>query len=296
MKAPGLVKVYLGGCIAIILLETRFNLEAAGIRNGVSVAGSFTLALFLSMAIYRTFFHRIRHFPGPRLARVSKLWHTYHCLNGQNHLLLERLHRQYGDFVRTGPSEITIFHSDALVKLDGPGNKTTKSDWYDFILPQVGVTTIRDRSYHDQRRRVWTKGLSTSDLSRYQEYISTQAQKLEAIVAAAAENKATVDFSTYAYWLSFDVMGLFVFSRSFDMLHQEEWHDSVVTLRRAMSVLGPFSSVPWLGQIGFKFLKGYWVVKDWYTMIEFCANRMQERINVWTSNIPLFLLIEVNSK
>lgn len=290
MKAPNLVKLYFAGCIAIVLLETRLKVEKHGIRSGVLVAGSFTVALFSSMAIYRIFFHRTRHFPGPRLAAVSKLWHMYHCLNGQNHLLLEKLHRQYGDFVRTGPSEITIFHPDALVKLDGPGNKTTKSDWYDFILPHVGVTTIRDRSYHDQRRRVWTKGLSTSDLSRYQEYISAQAQKLEAIIAASANSNVTVNFSTYAYWFSFDVMGLFVLSRSFDMLHQEEWHYSVVTLRRAMRLLGPLSSVPWLGQLGFKFLRGYWVVKDWYTMIEFCASRMQERINVCTRHIYKILI------
>lgn len=29
-----------------------------------------------------------------------------------NHTLLEKLFHKYGDFVRTGPSEITVFHPD----------------------------------------------------------------------------------------------------------------------------------------------------------------------------------------
>lgn len=285
MRAPNLVRLYIGGCILATLLETRLqhHVDMGAMQTSILIAASFTLALFSSIAMYRVFFHRLQRFPGPRIAAVSKFWHMSHCLSSKNHLLLEKLHRQYGDFVRTGPSEITCFHPDVLAKLDGPGNKMTKSSWYDFILPHVGVTTIRDRPYHDQRRRVWTKGLSTRDLSHYQAYINSQAKKLEARITTAAEKKAVFDFSTYAYWFSFDVMGLFALSRPFDMLELEEWHYSVVTLRRAMRLIGPLSPVPWLAQIGFRFLRGYWVVKDWYNMIEWCTKRMEERIIVCAS-------------
>jgi len=75
-------------------------------------------------------------------------------------------------------------------------------------------------------------------------------------------------------------MGDFAFARSFDMLRDEKWHHVVIMLRRAMSLLGPFSPVPWLAQIGFKFLPGLWVVKDWYSMMNWCKTRMTDRINV----------------
>lgn len=58
--------------------------------------------LFGSIAIYRLFFHRLRYFPGPRLAVVSKLWHVWQCRDSHNHLVLERLHREYKSFVRIG--------------------------------------------------------------------------------------------------------------------------------------------------------------------------------------------------
>ena len=47
-------------------------------------------------------FHPLHHFPGPALAKVSKLWNVAHCLGSKNHLLLDGLHKEYGDFVRTG--------------------------------------------------------------------------------------------------------------------------------------------------------------------------------------------------
>ena len=55
--------------------------------------------------MYRVFFHRLRNFPGPVLASVSKFWHVAHCLDSKNHILLERLHEEYGDFVRIGVAE-----------------------------------------------------------------------------------------------------------------------------------------------------------------------------------------------
>ena len=70
--------------------------------------GSYLACLFSSMTIYRLFFHSLREFPGPILARLSKLWHVFHCSDSKNHLLLDKLHLQFGDFVRTGESDFTL--------------------------------------------------------------------------------------------------------------------------------------------------------------------------------------------
>ena len=63
-----------------------------------------------------------------------------------------------------GPNEITVFHPEVLAKLDGPGNKTTKSVWYDFLMPDMGLTTIRNKAFHDQRRRVWSLAFSAKGM------------------------------------------------------------------------------------------------------------------------------------
>lgn len=58
--------------------------------------------LFCSITFYRLFLHRLRHFPGPRLAAVTKLWHVFQCRDSRNHLMLESMRKKYGTFVRTG--------------------------------------------------------------------------------------------------------------------------------------------------------------------------------------------------
>lgn len=66
------------------------------------VVAVYLSALFTSMTIYRLFFHATRHFPGPKLAAVSKFWHIFHIRDSRNFLFLEKLHKQYGYLVRTG--------------------------------------------------------------------------------------------------------------------------------------------------------------------------------------------------
>jgi len=106
MKAPLLFVSYLAGCIFVFLLELKasdYGVYSA-IWPSTLIVGSYTSSLFGSMVIYRTVFHPLRSFPGPIPARITKLWHMQNSLSLPNHLLMEKLHEQYGDFVRTGKS------------------------------------------------------------------------------------------------------------------------------------------------------------------------------------------------
>lgn len=64
--------------------------------------GTYLLSLFSSITTYRLFFHPLRHFPGPKLAAASKLWHVFKCRSSKNFRVLEDVHRRYGKYVRTG--------------------------------------------------------------------------------------------------------------------------------------------------------------------------------------------------
>ena len=86
-----------------LFLFYQTNLKIA-ILESSSLFGSYVIALHASMMIYRVFFHRLRNFPGPSLAKISKLWHVAQLRESKNHLVLEDLRRTYGDFVRTGES------------------------------------------------------------------------------------------------------------------------------------------------------------------------------------------------
>lgn len=57
-------------------------------------------------------------------------------------------------FGSLGPSELTVFDSQILGAIDGPGTRCTKAVWYDALLPERLVNTTREKAIHSQRRRM----------------------------------------------------------------------------------------------------------------------------------------------
>ena len=100
-KAPALLLIYLASYVLVLFNESEDGFPLA-VRNATLIINAYVFALFASMVIYRTMFHPLRAFPGPTLARVSKLWHVYMVRGSQNHLALEGMREKYGNFVRTG--------------------------------------------------------------------------------------------------------------------------------------------------------------------------------------------------
>lgn len=143
---------------------------------------SFHAGLFCSIAVYRLFFHRCRKFPGPFGAKLTRLYATrLSARNVQFFRELERLHAQYGDFVRTGehvrptkatssakqmtgPREISVLRKEAISLIYGPISECRKSTMYgqtgnDPKMCSINMT--RDFNSHRLRRRAWDRGFST---------------------------------------------------------------------------------------------------------------------------------------
>lgn len=74
----------------------------AAVVEPICISMSYLIGIIGSISVYRLFFHRLRAFPGPRMAAWTKLWHVYECRDFRNHLKLDELHHKYGSFVRTG--------------------------------------------------------------------------------------------------------------------------------------------------------------------------------------------------
>ena len=102
MKAP-LLAALIPICFALFAIShlPGGNLFQA-LRSSSLICIAFASGLYGSMVIYRVILHPLRSFPGPALARVSKFWHVFKVADRRNYLLLEKLHGQYGDIVRTG--------------------------------------------------------------------------------------------------------------------------------------------------------------------------------------------------
>lgn len=108
LQAPFLFRLYILLGVTIFISKTiihSYNVKVAGFITAL-LMGSYAAALFSSMIIYRVFFHRLRPFPGPPLAKLSKLWHMSQVLDAKQYLFLDSLHAQYGDYVRTGTQSV----------------------------------------------------------------------------------------------------------------------------------------------------------------------------------------------
>ncbi|OLN85286.1 Tryprostatin B 6-hydroxylase 2 [Colletotrichum chlorophyti] len=234
-----------------------------------------------SITIYRVFYHRLTTsgFRGPWYARITKLWHVWAARDCKNHLVLEKLHEQYGDFVRTGPSEITVFHPGVFMAVDGPRSECIKAEWYDILHPDRALVTTRAKPIHAARRREWNRGFSAHALVQHEAKILKYIEQLDMCIEADAKANIASEVRNLFFWFGFDVMGDFVFSKSFEMLHQKQWHHIIVRLQRALSLLGPFSPAPWLIQVGFKLCPRVSVLRDWFDMVAWCERQMRVRLD-----------------
>jgi hypothetical protein len=180
LEAPKVLAYHIFTFIAIFWLEVLGASSSAsqGCLRSIVVSTTYTCGLWFSISIYRLFFHRLRGFPGPRLAALSKLWHVWKCRSSRGHIVLQDWHRKYGTFVRTGntirgyrrcihltltgPTEITIFHAAAFEAMDGPKNSNRRSDLYDLLYPRISSIFTRDKKVHETRRKTWDQALSMS--------------------------------------------------------------------------------------------------------------------------------------
>jgi hypothetical protein len=93
------IPIIISSCAAYIALAYYTSLGYATL-----VASSFWVPLWLYIAVYRTFFHPLRNYPGPFAARLSKWWTVKQNWDTDLHFhrTQQELQRRYGDYVRTG--------------------------------------------------------------------------------------------------------------------------------------------------------------------------------------------------
>ncbi|RYP10371.1 hypothetical protein DL764_000705 [Monosporascus ibericus] len=264
---------------------------ASGAAGALFISG--LAGLYGSMLVYRAVFHRLRRFPGPFAARLSNFyqaslyWRAY-CL----HIEVQKLHRIYGDIVRTGPNELSINDPKALYAIHSSSSPCPKGPWYELLHPCRSLNTIRTHEYHAQRRKAWDLAFSSKGLRGYQPHVAYYTDLLLKQIQSRAGQPVNVAdwFNFYA----FDVMGSLSYSESYGMLQRGEKHPFITTLHSAMKGVGLLSHLVWL----FPIMKATPVLnREDKAFWRFVIDQAEKRIKVKpdTPDVFSFLLDDYNA-
>lgn len=117
-------------------------------------------------------------------------------------------------------------------------------------------------------------------LATYEPGLLHYVDLLDRHLETSASTDQAVNITDLIYFFSFDCMGHFALGKDFAMLENGYWHKVILMKRRAFTLLGPFTPILWLARIGFAFIPMLWVVRDWFQMMRFCHERMDERMKV----------------
>ena len=275
LHAATYLQVFLAAYVLVVLALYQQGVPlGTACAKITSIASFYLTGLYTSLILYRSLFHPLNKFPGPFGTRISRFWLSSQLKDGDAYRKIQSLHEKYGDFVRVGPSDLSIIHPKAVSAVYGQGSKCTKSAFYDLSKPTVSLQTLRVRALHDQRRRVWGPAFSDKALRGYEERMKVYCHKLLAQIEAF--HGQPVNVSKWFNLYTFDVMGDLAYGNSFKMLDNSEEHWAIKLLNEGMDPLS-YMFPMWFFKLMTKIPT---LMRDWWKFLDYCSQRAEERMNV----------------
>ncbi|KAK5651342.1 hypothetical protein OQA88_12575 [Cercophora sp. LCS_1] len=218
-----------------------------GLPSATLISASYILTLFTSIALYRLFFHPLRHFPGPVTAKLTKLYGPYLARNGQLHIEQNKHFAKYGSIVRIAPNELLILSSTAIptIHASKSGCRKRNAGVYNVVHYNGAhnLDSILDREEHRWRRQIWERAVTSKALGVYEnstrEICHTWLAKL-----AALEGKP-INTSLFSLLITFDHMGKIGFSHDFGTIEAGKENRMLDLLEVMFGQIGQLGELVW---------------------------------------------------
>lgn len=211
--------------------------------------------VLVSMGIYRLFFHRLRHFPGPKSWALSKFAFMPTDVKGMRPRNIDAAHKKYGDIVRTGPRELSINAPTAIASIMGAKSSFWRGPWYVATAgarsPHVprNLHSVVIESDHASRRKVWDAAFSAKALKGYESILIDNMDVMVQQLEQRSQRKEKVNIDDYCSFYSFDVMSQAGFAGDFGLLKQGQLTPMIQALEDFMSFVQLAGNLPYLVEI-----------------------------------------------
>ncbi|KAH8810085.1 cytochrome P450 [Flagelloscypha sp. PMI_526] len=265
-------------CFVLYQVFGTQMLASVAIRQAFDIGISFHIGLWASVILHRLFFHRLRGFSGPLLAKLSRLYVTWtSSREAQQHLETHSLHQKYGDFVRIGPRELSICRASAIPALYGPQTRCTKSPFYGVTVTNPALNYIRDPPEHKRQRRIWDRALNATALHAYESgIVAKTTEMIEQIRSRCASGP--LDMTEWFSFFVFDVMGELGLGKDFNALACGTQNSAMEGIRKVLFTTAIFGTIPWFLYL-MQLVPGL-MAPSVVSFFEYCEKQVNEKKNV----------------
>ncbi|KAF7335410.1 hypothetical protein MVEN_02193800 [Mycena venus] len=206
----------------------------------------FLSSLSLSIVAYRLSpFHPLAQYPGPTIAKMTKLWGLWKQWQGYKHLVHKELHDTYGPYVRTGPNELSVIDTSAVSQILNFGGLDKGRDYESgrHSSTPPSIVSVSGEA-HTAKRRVWNRALTSAAIRDYEPLIVKRASQL---VSRLRDQTGTVDIVCWFDLFAFDLMGDLAFGGVFEMMQDGKDVDGLAErIRGSLKVTNMSAQVPWI--------------------------------------------------
>ncbi|KAF7712325.1 Uncharacterized protein PECH_003592 [Penicillium ucsense] len=219
--------------------------------TGVTTVLTLVLVYMIANAVYRVTFHPYAKYPGPFLAKFTKLYGAYHAVKGDLHLDMWKCHLKYGDYVRYAPNRLLVNTTEGLKEIYSSAKQIQKSPDYQTMTLRVASTfTETDKKTHERKRRIVSHGFSDGALRSYEPRIMENINKL--IERMLSNNTGqdgwtdSINMGDYAGDFAFDVMTSVIYGISYNLQESSKCRFIIPAISLVNFRIGILSQAPML--------------------------------------------------
>ncbi|KZL76125.1 pisatin demethylase [Colletotrichum tofieldiae] len=210
---------------------------------------------FLTLVLYRLFvtvrqYRRLRHFNGPPLAAVSRLWLLRTVTGRRGDLDLYHVSQQYGSLARIGPNDLLNDDPELMKRMLGVRSDYRRSDWYDgmrFNPAKNNVLSWRDEDEHFKLRSKMAAGYSGREVANLEQKIDDNLLGLLKLIESYVDADKPFDFGRKAQFFTLDVISDLAFGKPFGFMETDsDMYEYIKTTEESLPMFMATTVFPWV--------------------------------------------------
>ncbi|RPA78988.1 cytochrome P450 [Ascobolus immersus RN42] len=246
-----------------VLLTTTYSyLRTTALLLYLYPLGTLTTAFVLyltTLSIYRLLFHPLRHFPGPTLAKLSRLYEVYFDIFSPGFVFHAEkvLHPKYGKVVRVGPNRLRVADGESWFEIHAVTTPFTKDpSFYRAFNRSTSLFSLIDNQEHKERRKLLMPLFTRKSILQLTPLVRQKARLLvekwgELCEAETSDDGfTTVDVGKGFMALTADLVGEYIYGESYNILNSADLsHPLLDTVAAFPSFLYIGKLAPWISPL-----------------------------------------------